>query len=119
MRVIDRTGHFLAIAGDEWHRRDIVTQPNDIWAAAQSKLLPTMQTAPTTNSAGLENRPVNLFSDLMRHHTSAPPASTPCLAHNDAGRARVVRSEVRLQAGTLRLQFGILERSTAAPRRIT
>jgi hypothetical protein len=24
LRVIDRTGHFLAIAGDEWHRRDIV-----------------------------------------------------------------------------------------------
>jgi hypothetical protein len=53
--------------------------------AAQSKLLPTMQTSPPTYSAGLENRPVNLFSDLMRHHTGASLASAPCLAHNDAG----------------------------------
>jgi CxxC motif-containing protein (DUF1111 family) len=29
---------------------------------------PQMQTAPTMNSAVLENRPVNLFSDLLLHH---------------------------------------------------
>jgi len=29
---------------------------------------PTMQTAPSMNSAVLENRPVNLFSDIMVHH---------------------------------------------------
>jgi hypothetical protein len=32
---------------------------------------PQMQTAPVMNSAVLENRPVNLFSDLMLHHMGA------------------------------------------------
>jgi CxxC motif-containing protein (DUF1111 family) len=32
---------------------------------------PQMQTAPTMNSAVLENRPVNLFSDLLVHHMGA------------------------------------------------
>src|SRR5215470_13857499 len=32
---------------------------------------PTMQTAPVMNSAVLENRPVNLFSDLLVHHMGA------------------------------------------------
>ena len=32
---------------------------------------PTMQTAPVMQSAVLENRPVNLFSDLMLHHMGA------------------------------------------------
>jgi CxxC motif-containing protein (DUF1111 family) len=32
---------------------------------------PTMQTAPAMNSAVLENRPVNLFSDLLVHHMGA------------------------------------------------
>jgi hypothetical protein len=30
---------------------------------------PQMQTAPVMNSAVLQNRPVNLFSDLLAHHT--------------------------------------------------
>jgi CxxC motif-containing protein (DUF1111 family) len=32
---------------------------------------PQMQTAPSMNSAVLENRPVNLFSDLLLHHMGA------------------------------------------------
>jgi len=32
---------------------------------------PRMQTAPVTNSAVLQNRPVDLFSDLMVHHMGA------------------------------------------------
>src|SRR5262249_52584765 len=32
---------------------------------------PTMQTAPVMNSAVLQNRPVNLFSDLLLHHMGA------------------------------------------------
>src|SRR5260370_16116255 len=32
---------------------------------------PQMQTAPVMNSAVLENRPVNLFSDLLVHHMGA------------------------------------------------
>src|SRR5262249_49518349 len=32
---------------------------------------PTMRTAPAMNSAVLENRPVNLFSDLLVHHMGA------------------------------------------------
>ncbi len=42
---------------------------NDIGCA--SCHTPQMQTAPVMNSAVLENRPVNLFSDLLVHHMGA------------------------------------------------
>jgi di-heme oxidoreductase (putative peroxidase) len=45
----------------------------DIFASIGCALChtPQMQTAPTTSSAVLEDRPVNLFSDLLVHHMGA------------------------------------------------
>ena len=42
----------------------------DVFASVGCALChtPQMQTAPAMNSAVLENRPVNLFSDLLVHH---------------------------------------------------
>jgi hypothetical protein len=44
---------------------------------------PQMQTAPVMNSAVLENRPVNLFSDLLVHHMGA--GLTDDIVQGDAG----------------------------------
>ena len=45
---------------------------------------PQMQTAPVMNSAVLENRPVNLFSDLLLHHMGAGLADD--ISQGQAGR---------------------------------
>src|SRR5262249_53754030 len=45
---------------------------------------PQMQTAPVMNSAVLQNRPVNLFSDLLLHHMG--PGLADDIVRGEAGR---------------------------------
>src|SRR5260370_22504463 len=51
---------------------------------------PQMQTAPVMNSAVLENRPVNLFSDLLLHHMGPGLADNIIQGQSGPGEFRTV-----------------------------